>query len=167
VTGVRGQVELGTRNVEKCPHLHSEVRAVEPKCLYWVGYEIQDEECRNAVFWDAMSSGSCMNRYFGEKCISCLLLLTLYLARRASTLMMEAIRSSETSVLTIGTRHHIPEDGILNSDRRENLKSYITLAGWDLYRRRNVFPVRYELGFISQKTTFFIVTAVKTSNLTR
>jgi hypothetical protein len=30
-----------------------------------------------------------------------------------------------------------------------------------------VSPVRYELGFISQKTAFFIVTAVKTSNLTR
>jgi hypothetical protein len=29
-----------------------------------------------------------------------------------------------------------------------------------------VSPVKYELGFISQKTTFFIVTAVKTSNLT-
>jgi hypothetical protein len=29
-----------------------------------------------------------------------------------------------------------------------------------------VSPVRYELGFISQKTTFFIVTAMKTSNLT-
>jgi hypothetical protein len=26
-----------------------------------------------------------------------------------------------------------------------------------------VFPVRYELGFISQKTAFFMVTAVKTS----
>jgi hypothetical protein len=26
---------------------------------------------------------------------------------------MEAIRSSETSVLTIATQHHIPEDGIL------------------------------------------------------
>jgi hypothetical protein len=29
-----------------------------------------------------------------------------------------------------------------------------------------VSPVKYELGFISQKTPFFIVTAVKTSNLT-
>jgi hypothetical protein len=29
-----------------------------------------------------------------------------------------------------------------------------------------VSPVKYELGFISQKTTFFIVTTVKTSNFT-
>jgi hypothetical protein len=28
-----------------------------------------------------------------------------------------------------------------------------------------VSPVKYELGFLSQKTTFFIVTAVNTSNL--
>jgi hypothetical protein len=38
------------------------------------------------------------------------------------TLMMEALSSSETSVLT---RHNIPEDAILHSHRRENLKSYI------------------------------------------
>jgi hypothetical protein len=30
-----------------------------------------------------------------------------------------------------------------------------------------MFLVRYELGFISQKTAFFIVTAVKPSDLTR
>jgi hypothetical protein len=30
-----------------------------------------------------------------------------------------------------------------------------------------VSPVRYDLGFISQKTAFFIVTAVGTSDLTR
>jgi hypothetical protein len=38
---------------------------------------------------------------------------------------MEAIRSSETSVQsTTATRRHTPEDGILHSHRRENLKSY-------------------------------------------
>jgi hypothetical protein len=41
----------------------------------------------------------------------------------------------------------IPEDDILHSHRRENLKTYIALTGWALYRRINVFPVSYELGF--------------------
>jgi hypothetical protein len=48
------------------------------------------------------------------------------------TLMMEAIFSSETSVLTRATRRNIPEDGILVSHRRENLKSYIAITSWDL-----------------------------------
>jgi hypothetical protein len=38
--------------------------------------------------------------------------------------MMKALSSSKTSVLTRATRHTIPGDAILHSHRRENLKSY-------------------------------------------
>jgi hypothetical protein len=48
------------------------------------------------------------------------------------TPMKEALSSSETLVLTRSTRRNIPEDAILHSHRRENLKSYIALTGWTL-----------------------------------
>jgi hypothetical protein len=52
------------------------------------------------------------------------------------TLMKEAPSSSETWVLTRATRRNMPEDAILYSHRRENLRSYIpssfhnTLSMW-------------------------------------
>jgi hypothetical protein len=45
------------------------------------------------------------------------------------TMMMQVISPFETSVLTRATRRYIPEDGILHSHCRENLKSCIALTG--------------------------------------
>jgi hypothetical protein len=45
------------------------------------------------------------------------------------TLVMEALSSSETSVLTRATWRNIPKDGILQSHLRENLKSYMYIPG--------------------------------------
>jgi hypothetical protein len=46
--------------------------------------------------------------------------------------LMEALSSSETSVITRATRRNIPEDDIFHSHCRENLKSHIALTGWTL-----------------------------------
>jgi hypothetical protein len=52
---------------------------------------------------------------------------TLAVTSNLNTLKLQAIRSSETPVLTRPTWRNIPEDGILHSHRRENLKSYNSL----------------------------------------
>jgi hypothetical protein len=50
--------------------------------------------------------------------------------------------SSETSVLTRTTRRNIPEDTILHSHRRENLKSYTIINLLVKFQKgsNNVFP---------------------------
>jgi hypothetical protein len=75
---------------------------------------------KNAVNWDVAPCRSCVTRRFGGT-------HRLHLQSRKIiffTLKMKTIHSSESSVHTRYTRRYIPEDGILHSHRRENLKSY-------------------------------------------
>jgi hypothetical protein len=96
---------------------------------------------KNAGFWDLTPCGSCKNRSFagiGELRTTLAVTSSRSILRRLlvttnvvpsspilDILRMEANRSYETSVLTKVTRRNIPEEGILHSHRRENLRSYI------------------------------------------
>jgi hypothetical protein len=58
---------------------------------------------------------------------------------------MEAIRSSETSVLIRATRCHLPEDDNHHSHRRGNLKSYKIIIDYKV----NVFLLATRLDLTS------------------
>jgi hypothetical protein len=92
---------------------------------------------KNAVFWNVSPCCSCKNRGFEEtyrlhhqgdrkwrvkNSVS-----SNYVPSSPSfvTLMMEAIRSFETLILTRATRRHITEYSIIDSYSRGNFKSYI------------------------------------------
>jgi hypothetical protein len=95
---------------------------------------------KSIIFWDmTLYSPLSFNRRFGgtyrlhlqgrrnrfSKPATCHLFARWFAERISSTLKMEAISSSETSVETQQTtRRHIPEDDTLQNHRCENLKSY-------------------------------------------
>jgi hypothetical protein len=55
------------------------------------------------------------------------------------------------SSVRYGLGLYVPEDDILHSHCRENMKWYIALTNCALWRRHKVSSVRYELGFYIQE----------------
>jgi hypothetical protein len=89
-------------------------------------------QLKNDVFWNVASCRYCVNRRFGGK-----------------------------SVHTRSTWRHIPEDGILHSHRRENLKSYMETVSSNLHYYKFDFIHFWSVTLVNTiKTTSFIPPSV-------
>jgi hypothetical protein len=70
---------------------------------------------KHGIFWDVTRCGLVRTDVLEERSTSI-------------TLMMEALHSSETSVLIRATLHNITEDAIIHSHCHENLKSSLCMS---------------------------------------
>jgi hypothetical protein len=101
---------------------------------------------KNGVFWDVTPCGSCKNRRSEEISASNIRVTRIGVlgtfagtSNRCTlrspilvTLMMEALRSSETSALTRAMQRNIPEDAIVQDVLSVHVKCYKQAAtDWD------------------------------------
>jgi hypothetical protein len=129
---------LGYKNPVPTSQKTYYISATEPSrliiCQIWGFHGGDYEECRLLecgvvwFLWEANFRGNVSPPSSGwkesESCVQ--LLVNANVVARSlilPTLMLEAIRSSNTPVLITATQCYIPEDGIPHSHRRENLKS--------------------------------------------
>jgi hypothetical protein len=71
--------------------------------------------------------------------------VTVYIIRAMSVLMMEAVRTSETSVkFNLNTRRYVPEYSELHTRCRENLKSHKEGNSCEMDKRKEKREVRYK-----------------------
>jgi hypothetical protein len=111
------------------------------------------DKLKNGVFLDTTRCGSSKTHVSEELSTSiirgsvCRLLFTVNVVPSSPilvTLMMEALRSSETSVLTRATQLNIQEDAIIYSHRRENLKCYTWTIAWNNFNMKVIGNACYE-----------------------
>jgi hypothetical protein len=94
-----------------------------------------------------------------QSAVTCLPVISCY----SPALKMDAIRSSETSVQTRPTQCYIPEDDILHSHHRENLKSYMKINSsvifkWEQQRTVVIFKLDHKR--LKQVTVFTMVVPI-------
>jgi hypothetical protein len=95
---------------------------------------------KNGVCPPATPCGSCNNLLYEGKYRVIRLLVTAKVVPSSPillTLMIQAICSSETPVLTRATRRNIPEDVVLHRKRSENSKPYTVLWIFKYYNGIN------------------------------
>jgi hypothetical protein len=104
------------------------------RCVALVGTDVSEERSPSII----RVTRICELRIFLRSMCQLLVTANIPSSPILLTLMMEALHSSVTPVLTRATRHDIPEDSIFHSHHRENFKSYkilISIYFWHIMYR--------------------------------